>query len=101
MSQIQSKQFALGVLLAALSMTISGFASASEETDVTQLIINDGKQDQLTEDEATAESLEKSTGQKAASQEQPKHPAADKDKSKQGSQKNKSKQDGHKRDKSG
>lgn len=92
MSQIQSKQFALGVLVAALSMTISGFASASEETDAAQLIINDGKQDQLTEDEkATAESLEESADQKAASQEQPKYPAADKDKSKQDSQKNKSK----------
>ena len=85
MSKTQSKHvFALGVLLTALSMTMSGFASASEETGATQLIINDGKQDQLYEDEkATAESSGKGAGQKAASQEQPKYPAADKDKSKQ------------------
>jgi hypothetical protein len=88
MSQIQSKHlFALGVLLTALSIAISGFASASEETNVPQLIINDGKQDQLIEDEkATAESLKKNVSQNATSQKQPKYPA-NKDKSKQDSQK--------------
>ncbi|NAW66665.1 hypothetical protein CAG70_00650 [Photobacterium halotolerans] len=92
MSQIQSKHgFALGVVLTALCMTLSGFASASEQTGETQLIINDGKQDQLTEDvKATSDSLEKSAVQKAASQEQLTHPDADKEKINQDSQKNRS-----------
>ncbi len=92
MSQIQSKHvFALGVVLTALSMTLSGFASASDETETTQLIINDGKQDQLTEDmKATSDSLEKSAVPKEASQEQLKHPDADKEKYQQDSEKGRS-----------
>lgn len=92
MSQIQSKHvFALGVVLTALSMTLSGFASASDETETTQLIINDGKQDQLTEDmKATSDSLEKSAVPKEASQEQLTHPDADKEKHQQDSEKGRS-----------
>ncbi|MCG2836981.1 hypothetical protein L6J37_09080 [Photobacterium sp. WH77] len=102
MSQIQSKHgFALGVVLTALSMTLTGFASAADQTGTTQLIINDGKQDQmiindgkqdqLAEDvKATSDSLEKSAVQKEASQEQLTHPDADKEKSNQDSQKNRS-----------
>ncbi|NAW85162.1 hypothetical protein [Photobacterium halotolerans] len=92
MSQIQSKHgFALGVVLTALSMTLAGFASAAEQTGTTQLIINDGKQDQLTEDlKATSDSLEKSAVQKEGSQEQLTHPDADKEKHQQDSQKGRS-----------
>jgi len=79
MGQTQSKHvLALGILLSALFMILSGFASAADETDTTQLIINDGKQDQLTEDvETTTEPLEKSVDQKTASQESSKHPETD------------------------
>lgn len=48
MQQNPSKQtLGIGLLLTAIFMTVSGSALSSVEGNVTKLIINDGKQDQL------------------------------------------------------